>query len=91
MLNAKNEDGETPIICAAKMKNESIVILLAKQDPDISVRSRSGKGLIDYLPDLEQKEAIVKLLHKVIQFIRVYVVVFPPENWLYSSFPPGEI
>ena len=69
LLNAKtedkDEDEETPIVYAAKKRKEDIVVLLAKKYPNISIKSKSGKGLLDYLQYLEKKAEIVEILDKV--------------------------
>ena len=65
LLNETNINGETPIVYAAAAKEEDIVEMLAKEQPDISVVSNDDKQLIDYLPQLAKKDLIANILSEV--------------------------
>ena len=65
LLNAQNDLGQTPIVCAAEKGKEDIVEMLAKEQPDISIASKDDKRLIDYIGGLKNQDAIVNILDKV--------------------------
>ena len=65
LLNAVNELGQTPIICAAEQKKENTVELLARLKPDIAIQTKNGKRLVDYISNLSNKETILHILDEV--------------------------
>ena len=66
LLNSKKKDGgETPILYAAKMEKREIVLLLAKEGPDISIASDHGEYLRDFIQDFED---IIQVFMKVVIF-----------------------
>ena len=65
LLNAQNDLGQTPIVCAAEKGKEDIVEMLAKEQPDISIASKDDKRLIDYIGGLTNQDVIVNILDKV--------------------------
>ena len=65
LLNETNDQGQTPIVCAAEKGKEDIVEMLAKEQPDISIASKDDKRLIDYIGGLKNQDVIVNILDKV--------------------------
>ena len=64
MINIQNGEGQTPIMYAACLKKKEIVRLLAEEKPDISIQSKDGKLLINFINDWDD---IIHILMKVIQ------------------------
>ena len=62
LLNSKNIIGETPILCAAKLNQKEIVLLLAEEKPDISIASDDGEHLRDFIQGWED---VIQVLMKV--------------------------
>ena len=43
--------------------------MLAREKPDISILSDTGKGLFDYIKDLQNQQMILDILYEVSQSI----------------------
>jgi hypothetical protein len=57
-INAKNEEGQTPLMLAAKKKDFNLAWLLIKAGADIKVTDNKGETAIDYISEDEQNVKI---------------------------------
>lgn len=55
-LNVSNEDGWTPLICAAYFGNAGVVRVLLANDANVSVRTRDGRRALEYANYRRQHE-----------------------------------
>ena len=62
LLDSQNHNGETPILYAAKENQREIVLLLAKEKPNISITSKDGTHVIDLIYEWEEVTNVLRMV-----------------------------
>jgi ankyrin repeat protein len=63
-INAKNQDGNTPLILAAKISTPEVITTLLQLGADLKIKNNSGKIALDYAKEnyrLRNTDAFWKL------------------------------
>ena len=61
LLNSTDGQGQTPVICAVRDRNEYLTFLLLVFEPDISIRGNDGLTALDHAKDMQEQTIITYL------------------------------